>query len=149
MKSRDEVSAGGVVYRWTTHGVEVLICKDAGYHRWVLPKGWVNKGENLGETAVREVREEVGVRARIVESLGEPEKYVYTAQGGVRVFKTVHYFLMIYESGSEADHDAEMEEVRWVTPEQAIELLAYQGAKNVVARASARIKELADQERRG
>jgi NADH pyrophosphatase NudC (nudix superfamily) len=56
---------------------------------------------------------------------------------------------MIYESGSEADHDAEMEEVRWVTPEQAIELLAYQGAKNVVARASARIKELVAQERGG
>jgi 8-oxo-dGTP pyrophosphatase MutT (NUDIX family) len=108
MKSRDEVSAGGVVYRRTANGVVVLICKDAGYHRWVLPKGWVNKGESLEEAAVREVREEVGVQARVVESLGEPEKYVYTAQGGVRVFKTVHYFLMAYESGSEADHDAEV-----------------------------------------
>jgi hypothetical protein len=42
-----------------------------------------------------------------------------------------------------------MEEVRWVTPEQALELLAYQGAKNVLARASARIKELAGRERSG
>lgn len=143
MKSRDEVSAGGVVYRRTANGVEVLICKDAGYHRWVLPKGWVNQGESLEETAVREVREEVGVQARIVEPLGEPEKYIYTTRG-VRVFKSVYYFLMAFESGSEADHDAEMEEVRWVTPEQAIELLAYQGAKNVVTRATACIDELAD-----
>ncbi len=148
MKSRDEVSAGGVVYRRTSNGVEVLICKDAGYHRWVLPKGWVNRGESLEDTAVREVREEVGVQARIVESLGDPEKYIYTARG-FRMFKTVHYFLMAYESGSEADHDSEMEEVRWVTPEQAVELLAYQGAKNVVTRASARIDELADQEGTG
>ena len=60
MKSRDEISAGGVVYRQTDDGVDVLICKDAGYHKWVLPKGLVRKNEEYDETAVREVREEVG-----------------------------------------------------------------------------------------
>ena len=133
MKSRPEVSAGGVVYRRTTDTVEVLICKDAGYHKWVLPKGLVHAGETPDTAALREVREEVGVTCRIVAPLRE-EKYIYTARG-VRVFKTVHYFLMEYESGSEADHDHEMEAVRWAVLDEAIDLMGYQGAKDVLREA--------------
>jgi 8-oxo-dGTP pyrophosphatase MutT (NUDIX family) len=136
MPSRNEVSAGGVVYRLGKNGYEILICKDAGYHRWVLPKGLVNKGEAHEQTALREVQEETGVTARLVAELGEPEKYVYTARG-VRVFKSVHYFLLEYESGSEAQHDHEMEAVQWVTFDEALSMLAYQGAKNVVLSAKA------------
>jgi 8-oxo-dGTP pyrophosphatase MutT (NUDIX family) len=136
MKSRQEVSTGGVVYRHNEDTIEILICKDAGYHRWVLPKGLVRESEDMEETAVREVEEEVGVRARVVASLGEPETYIYTARG-VRVFKNVHYFLMEYESGSETQHDAEMEEVRWVPIDEAIELVAYKGACDVVNRGKA------------
>lgn len=136
MKSRDEVSAGGVVYRRADAATEVLICKDAGYHRWVLPKGLVHKNETFEEAAVREVAEEVGVRAHIVTKLGEPEKYIYTARG-VRVFKSVHYFLMAYESGSEAEHDHEMEEVRWMPIDEAIAMMGFKGAKDVLTRAKA------------
>ncbi len=141
MKSRNEVSAGGVVYRRTQSGIEVLICKDAGYHKWVLPKGLVNTGETPDQTAVREVEEEVGVRGRILAPLGEPEKYVYNARG-VLVFKSVHYFLMAYESGDETRHDAEMEEVKWVPLDEAITLLGYKGAKDVLRRAQEKIAEL-------
>ena len=136
MKSRDEVSAGGVVYRRAGDSIDVLICKDAGYHRWVLPKGLVGPGESFEQAAVREVEEEVGVRGRLVQPLGEPEKYIYTARG-VRVFKTVHYFLLEYESGSEQDHDHEMEEVRWTPLDSAIDTVAYAGAKTVLRRARA------------
>jgi 8-oxo-dGTP pyrophosphatase MutT (NUDIX family) len=134
VKSRDEISAGGVVYRQTDDGVDVLICKDAGYHKWVLPKGLVRKNEEYDETAVREVREEVGVDARIVTPLGEPEKYIYTARG-VRVFKSVYYFLMEYVSGSEQDHDAEMEQVKWVPLNEAMDIVAYKETRTVLKRA--------------
>jgi 8-oxo-dGTP diphosphatase len=138
LKSRPEVSAGGVVYRRASDGVEVLICKDAGYHKWVLPKGLVDAGETPDTAALREVREEVGVTARIIAPL-RAEKYIYTARG-VRVFKTVHYFLMEYESGSEADHDHEMEAVRWVSLDDAIDLMGYQGAKDVLREAKMRLE---------
>ncbi len=141
MKSRDEFSAGGVVYRRTPNGVQVLVGKDGSYHKWVLPKGLVRKSESPDQTAVREVEEEVGVKARIVEPLGDPERYIYTSRG-VRVFKRVHYFLMEYESGSEAEHDHEMEEVRWTSVDEAIELMGYKGAKDVLRRAKARLEQL-------
>jgi 8-oxo-dGTP pyrophosphatase MutT (NUDIX family) len=144
-KSRDEVSAGGVVYRQAARGVEILVCKAVSYHKWVLPKGWVDKGETLEQTARREVREETGVNARIVESLGEPEHYIYTSNG-VRVFKRVHYFLMQYESGSEKDHDHEMEDVRWVTMDEALAMLAYDGAKTMVRRAQSLLNPPQDAE---
>jgi 8-oxo-dGTP diphosphatase len=144
MKSRDEVSAGGVVFRRSASGIEVLVCKASSYHKWVLPKGLVNQGETFEQTAVREVEEEVGVHARIADRLGEPEKYVYTARG-VRVFKSVHYFLMEFESGNEKIHDREMEDVQWMSLDKAIELVEYKGAKEVLKRAKVRLGALSTQ----
>ncbi len=138
MKSRNEVSAGGVVYRHSENGIEFLICKDAGYHRWVLPKGLIGKGETPEQAAQREVREETGITARLLEPLGEPEKYVYTARG-VLVFKSVFYFLMEYQSGDEAQHDQEMESVAWFPFDEALVRLAYKGAKDILKHAQARI----------
>lgn len=136
MKSRDEVSAGGVVYREGADGPEVLICKASGYHKWVLPKGLIDPGETHEQTALREVREEVGVEAEIVTPLGEPEKYVYTARG-MRVFKTVYYYLMRYVSGSKDDHDYEVEDVRWVSFDEAIEMMGFEGGREMLRRARA------------
>lgn len=141
MKSRNEISAGGVVYREGHEGIDVLLCKDAGYHRWVLPKGLVRKTESYEETALREVREEVGVDAQVVASLGEPEKYIYTARN-IRVFKSVHYFLMKYLAGNEQDHDREMEEVRWVPLPEAIELIAYPQTKELLRRCQALLENV-------
>ena len=143
MKSKSEVSAGGVVFRSEAgRDVEVLVCKDAGYHKWVLPKGAVNRSESLEAAALREVQEEVGVSAHIVEALGDPEKYIFTFKG-VRVFKTVYYFLMEYDSGDEKHHDHEMEEVRWVSLDDAIGLVAYEGAKRVLEQAKMRLDRIA------
>lgn len=136
MKSRDEVSAGGVVVREGAEGPEVLICKAAGYHKWVLPKGLVDPGETHQQTALREVREEVGVEAEIVGELGQPETYVYMARG-TRVFKTVHYYLMRYVSGRPEDHDYEIEEARWVRFDEGIEMMGFEGGREMLRRARA------------
>jgi 8-oxo-dGTP pyrophosphatase MutT (NUDIX family) len=135
MTSKNEVSAGGVVYRTSeSGGVEVLVSKHSGYHKWVLPKGRVEEGETLDETAVREVEEEVGVKAKILAPINPPEEYVYVFNGE-RIFKKVQYFLMEYVSGSISSHDFEMEDVKWVDFSQAIELMGYDGAKNVLKKA--------------
>ena len=85
-KSKREFSAGGVVYKKDKSGVKWLVCKHSGYHKWVLPKGLVEEGDGLKETAVREVKEECGIKTRVIGKIGEPERYVYT-MNGVKVFK--------------------------------------------------------------
>lgn len=131
---KQQTSAGGVVYRVVNGIPEVLISKHSGYHQWVLPKGLVEPGEKLEETAVREVKEEVGVTAKIIQSLGEPESYTYV-MNGEKIAKNVYYFLMEYVSGSEDLHDFEMEDVKWTSFEEAIELMGYEGAKKVLRKA--------------
>ena len=84
---------------------------------WGLPKGLVERGERPEEAATREVREETGVIAEIREGLGDIG-YWYVWDGE-RVQKRLSFFLMEAVGGDVADHDDEMEEVRWFPLAQA------------------------------
>ncbi|MBU1323085.1 NUDIX domain-containing protein [Patescibacteria group bacterium] len=132
--SKREFSAGGVVYKKEDGQILWLVCKHSGYHKWVLPKGLVEEGEGLEETAVREVEEECGIKTKVVAKIPEPEKYIYT-MNNVKIFKMVNYFLMEYVSGDIVNHDFEMEEVGWFKFEEAKEKLNFHGAKKVLEKA--------------
>ena len=69
-------------------------------------------GETPEQVAAREVREETGVVANVIEPLGDV-RYTYR-RGGRRVRKTVHFFLCEYVEGSTADHDHEVDDARWI-----------------------------------
>jgi 8-oxo-dGTP pyrophosphatase MutT (NUDIX family) len=56
----DQISAGGVAFRWTHSEPEIAIVSVKPKLRWQLPKGIVDPGESPEMTAVREVREEAG-----------------------------------------------------------------------------------------
>jgi hypothetical protein len=60
----------------------------------------------------------------------------------MRVFKTVHYFLMEYQSGSVLDHDHEMDEVKWVSMDEAQALMGFKGAQDVLKRAQSQINTM-------
>ena len=117
-KFKREFSAGGAVYKRDGEKLLWLICKHSGYHKWALPKGLVEAGEKLEATAIREVEEETGIKAKIIAKIPEPEKYIYT-MNGAKIFKAVTYFLMEYVSGDIKDHDFEMEEVEWLEFDEA------------------------------
>ena len=125
-----EHSYGGVVLR----GDDVLVITPIGKRRVTgLPKGGANPGERPEDTAAREVREETGVTATVREPLGDVN-YWYR-RGGRRVYKTVHFYLCDYVSGSTDDHDHEVEEARWMPLERAIRELTYKGEREMVERA--------------
>jgi 8-oxo-dGTP pyrophosphatase MutT (NUDIX family) len=108
---------------------------------WALPKGLIAPGEPAELTALREVAEETGIEAAPVEKLGDV-RYVYT-WAGERIFKVVSFFLFRYSSGRLGDippeHAHEVAEVRWLPLEEAPELLAYKGEREMAARALARL----------
>jgi 8-oxo-dGTP pyrophosphatase MutT (NUDIX family) len=125
-----ETSFGGVVLR----GGDVLVITPAGKTRVTgLPKGGARPGETAERAAAREVREETGVTATVREPLGDVN-YWYR-RSGRRVYKTVHFFLCDYVSGSTSDHDHEVDDARWIPLEEARTGLSYPGERALIERA--------------
>lgn len=129
-----EISAGGVVVRDGEVVVIVPTRRAANGNKVLaLPKGHVDPGETPAQAAQREVREEAGVDARLVEQLGEV-RYWYQRDGR-RIPKLVTFFLFDYVGGDVADHDHEVEVARWMPLEQAQRELTYKGEREMVERA--------------
>ena len=124
-----EFSAGGIVLK----NGKVLLTKHSENHHWSFPKGLIDPGQTPPEAAVREVREEGGVEAEILDKVGY-NKYVYTLNGE-KIFKVVTYFLMKYVSGDPKDHDWEVEEAGWYTPEDALKQLTFSQDKALLKKA--------------
>jgi 8-oxo-dGTP pyrophosphatase MutT (NUDIX family) len=103
-----------------------------------LPKGHPEQGESAEDAALREVREEAGVEARLVAPLGEV-RYWYT-RGGRRIAKVVSFFLLAYVSGEVEDHDFEVEQASWMPLENAARELTYAGEREMALRALSRTR---------
>jgi 8-oxo-dGTP pyrophosphatase MutT (NUDIX family) len=141
MKTRELISAGGVAYRKNDATPEIALIKTASEGRWQLPKGHVDPGESIEQTALREVLEEAGIRCEIVGEL-ESIDYWYVERHGKRperIHKTVHFYLMRYIYGDVNDHDDEVHEARWVEAGKAAEMLAFETEKGVAEKALASI----------
>ncbi|MGN0346772.1 MAG: NUDIX hydrolase [Lachnospiraceae bacterium] len=91
----EAVSCGGVVI---FRGKILLLYKNFRnrYEGWVLPKGTVEMGEEYPQTALREVREETGVKASIVKYVGKSEYSFNVPEDTVE--KEVHWYLMRSEN---------------------------------------------------
>ncbi|MBV8953190.1 MAG: NUDIX domain-containing protein [Solirubrobacterales bacterium] len=116
----------------------VPVKRDAAGNRVLgLPKGHPDGDESPQAAAAREVREETGVQAELVEELGEI-RYSYERRGRT-VSKRVLFFLFRYVSGDLADHDHEIEDARWIPLAEAARTLTYKGERDIVKRASSRL----------
>ena len=133
-----EFSAGGVVMNADREVIVIVPTRRAanGSRVLALPKGHPDGRESPLQAALREVREEAGVQAEVVETLGEV-RYWYQ-RGGRRIAKVVEFFLLRYVSGDVADHDHEVEQARWVPAAEAAETLTYAGERDMVRRALSR-----------
>jgi len=138
-----QVSAGGVVVRQRANQpAEVVLIAVGPQQRWQLPKGLIDPGETPEAAATREVREETGIEGQLVAPLETVEYwYVATRQGTrTRYHKYVHFFLFNYVAGDVANHDAEVNEARWVTFAEALNLLAFASERRVVEQARTMIR---------
>ena len=131
-----EFSAGGVVVR-RMRGRPFVAVVRVRDDVLALPKGHPDPGEAAADAAGREVREETGLEAELVEKLDDI-RYWYV-RGGERVMKIVSFFLFRYRRGSVADHDHEVEEALWIPLDEAPNRLAYKGERAMATIALSRV----------
>jgi len=126
------------VLREGSHGPEVVLgrrCRDRRRPIWSLPKGTPDGDETPEATALREVAEETGLRVRVIDYLGDIH-YRFVRKG-VRIDKTVRYFLMEAIGGDLSDHDHEFEEIRWFGVAEADVAMQFATERDILARAMA------------
>jgi 8-oxo-dGTP diphosphatase len=115
-------AAGGVIL----HEGRAAIVHRPKYDDWSLPKGKLDPGETWEEAALREVEEEIGVRCELGREL--PPVF-YTDNKGRD--KVVRYWMMQPKDG-EFEPNPEVDEVRWLVPSAAAELLTYPHDREMV-----------------
>jgi 8-oxo-dGTP pyrophosphatase MutT (NUDIX family) len=145
-----EFSAGGLVYRRPGGVVTVVLAgrrvSQTGDLAWSLPKGHIEPGETSEIAAVREVREETGLKASIEARLGDVTYwYARRDAAGVvhRIWKRVRYFLLRFEGGRFAERDDEMDAVRWFPIAEAERAAAHDDERELIRQARARLEEAA------
>ncbi|MFD0586725.1 NUDIX hydrolase [Paenibacillus sp. GCM10027627] len=113
-----EISAGGVVFRHNEQGqLQIQLIQDR-YGKVSLPKGKMEPGETVEQTALREIAEETGLEGVIVAPIDQI-KYQYEHSNYGIVNKEVHYYLVEAVGGT---HQAQVEEIRgvdWFEPMEA------------------------------
>ncbi len=125
-----EVSAGGVV----VFGNAILLLKKYNGD-WVLPKGRIEKNEKVEATALREVLEESGVKAEIIDYIGEIHYNYKNLQENEIVSKTVHWFLMRSNTMDCFPQKKEgFVEAMYVHIDKAVAIVRYEDEKKIIQR---------------
>ena len=139
------VSAGGVVYRKTGDGVEIVIGGFRSQEGWTwgLPKGTPDPGETMEETAIREVNEETGLKVSLEAPIDNIQYWFVRSSDGVRCNKTVHFYLMSPVGGSINEHDKEFDAVHWCHDQEALRTLTYRNEAKIVEKAMSMVSRKA------
>jgi 8-oxo-dGTP pyrophosphatase MutT (NUDIX family) len=129
-----EVSAGGFVISKSDPNLVALMARfnRGGKLEWCIPKGHLEENESSEQAALREVFEETGLEAQIIESLGEVN-YQFI-QDGAKISKMVHVYLM-QQTGGELSFDndphKEASELEWVQVSELLDRLSHGNEKRI------------------
>ena len=135
------VSAGGVVYRFNSENLQVLFCGRDNSKLWALPKGTPEAGENIIDTALREVNEETGIKTVFENLIGSIGYNFSDFKFNVINQKIVFYYLMIAVGGDVSNHDDEFDRVIWVNYEEAKKILTYKDEVLILAKGISMVQE--------
>lgn len=131
-----EISAGAIVYTKENNEIRYLLIRD--FHgNWGFPKGHLENDETLKEAAVREIREEAGIDILLDTSFREDLSYVMP--NGID--KTSVYFLGSFEHQDPSPQPEEVQEIRLLPYEEAMDLITFDNMKEALVKADAYLKQ--------
>lgn len=139
-----EYSSGGIVFKKENNALFVLLAQHGLYHGWGFPKGLIGdtlENESKEDTAVREVKEETGIDAKILKG-PYSESYWYVYKGEKRK-KTVYYYIMEFVGGDFSQKDQEMENVEWLPIIEVEQRLSFKQTKKLFLELKPEIEKLA------
>ena len=138
-RAKQEVSAGGVVYRASEAGPLFLLIRDS-YKNWGFPKGHLEPGEMPDAAALREVGEETGLASVELRGAIETIDWYFRFRGRL-IHKVCYFYLM--ETGSETTCPQLTEGItacRWLPFDEALDTVSYANARTVLQRARAMLR---------
>lgn len=131
-----ELSVGAILYTMDHEKRKFLLIKD--FHgNYGFPKGHTEKGETLEETALREIREEVGLKVCLDTSFQVELDYVMP--NGIA--KKSIYYLASYQDQEPVRQEEEVEEICLLEYEEALKLLTFTNMKEALVKAKRYIDE--------
>jgi len=121
------IAAGGIIHAMISNETRIAVIHRKRYDdEWCLPKGKPLGDETLEQTALREVEEETGCKARITSFAGTVR---YLANGTP---KEVHFWNMAVDGNCSFRPSDEVVEVLWLTPQEAIRRIKYPEQKEIL-----------------
>lgn len=127
---RQERSRGAVVFRKRKGELEILLIQHKNGGHWAFPKGHVEKGETDRETALREIREETGLKVKLDTDFRTSVTYSPKPE----VVKEVAYFAAKAEKGAKVRRQKEeVTDFAWLPPSQAMERVTFENDKRILA----------------
>lgn len=133
---REEISAGGVVFRRSPDGVRFLLIRDS-YKNWGFPKGHLEADESADAAAMREVREETGLTGLTLTAPVEVIDWNFRFRGRL-VHKVCHFYLIEASAGHPRPLRREgITACKWLAFDEAMSLVSYENARTVLTRARA------------
>lgn len=133
-RAHEEVSAGGVVFRRADDGPLFLLIRDS-YDNWGFPKGHLEAGEAPETAALREVSEETGLGELALRAELRAIDWYFRFRGRL-IHKVCHFYLMETAQAATCPQRAEgITACRWAPYDDAVRLISYDNAREVLARA--------------
>lgn len=132
-KAVREFTAGGMVFRRVgADDIDILMIQDL-LGRWTIPKGHVEEGESLEQTAVREIEEETGLSKLSIKDKLDKIHFFYRKEGKL-IYMTTHVFLIEALGDTEAliPEDSEgIVDAKWFSRDDALKLIEYKDTERL------------------
>ena len=131
-KKKGRAQAAALPYRLDGGQPSILLVTSRETRRWVIPKGWVAKGEKPAQAAKREAFEEAGLTGKLLKSIGT-YSYVKRLPDGSTLDCEVRVFPMRVEARKKKWPERGLREGRWFAPAEAFEAVDEPGLKDLIA----------------